>query len=91
LLNIGSPTGPFAKDESGSADIERISIRLSDVRIRENELTLRSANVERHFDVAYLALGYCSQHELARALGANCAASESAIAATDIHNKLRGK
>lgn len=125
LLNIGSPGLPSAADAPGSAAIERLSIQLSEVHIHEDRLTLRTAKGERHFDVAYLALGYSSRHDLARSLGARCdengalqvdahqqttvprlyaagdvvrglnqvvvAAAESAIAATDIHNKLRGK
>jgi thioredoxin reductase (NADPH) len=125
LLNIGSPAGLTVAGGSGSAAIERLSIKLSDVHIRENRLTLSSAKGERIFDVVYLALGYSSQNGLARSLGARCdehgalqvnahqettvsrlyaagdvvrglnqvvvAAAESAIAATDIHNKLRGK
>jgi len=124
LLDIGSPSLPSAAG-SGSAAIERLPNEVSDVRIHENRFTLCTPTGERHFDVAYLALGYSSQHDLARSLGASCdengalqvdahqqttvprlyaagdvvrelnqvvvAAAESAIAATDIHNKLRGK
>ena len=118
LLHTGSADAP------ASEDIERVSIRLSDLRIQEDRIVLVSVTGERHFDVAYLALGTSSQHNLARALGATCdehgalrvnahqetsvprlyaagdvvrglnqvvvAAADSAIAATDIHNKLRG-
>lgn len=118
LLHIGSAPAP------ASDGIEVISVRLSDLRIDEDRITLKCMGGERNFDVAYLALGMSAQHDLARALGAQCdehgavrvnahqetsvprvyaagdvvrglnqvvvAAAESAIAATDIHNKLRG-
>jgi thioredoxin reductase (NADPH) len=105
--------------------IERIPIKLTDLRIGGNEVTLSTAHGERSFDAVYLALGCSAQHELACSLGARCdehgallvnahqettvsrlyaagdvvrglnqvvvASAESAIAATDIHNKLRGK
>jgi thioredoxin reductase (NADPH) len=123
LLHIGPPT-PACNTISHSSDgIERISIRLSDLHIRENHVSLYSDGSERSFDVVYLALGCSSQHDLALSLHALCdeqgalvvnahqetsvsrlyaagdvvrglnqvvvAAAESAIAATDIHNKLR--
>lgn len=117
------------RDSSAStckvSGIERIPIRLSDLRIQKDRVTLSNAGGQRNFDVVYLALGCSAQHELALSLQARCdekgalmvnahqessvsrlyaagdvvrglnqvvvAASESAIAATDIHNKLRGK
>jgi thioredoxin reductase (NADPH) len=121
LLHIGSPasSGPTP----GFAGIERIQIRLSDLHIQKEQVTLRAAHDERQFDVAYLALGCSPQHRLAQSLGASCdeqgalqvtthqettvprlyaagdvvrglnqvviAAAEGAVAATDIHNKLR--
>jgi len=131
LLHLGSPltAADHAPDyasghASGSEGIERIAIRLSDLRIEETEVVLSSSSGECSFEVVYLALGCSSQHGLARSLGARCdeqgalvvdahqqttvpglyaagdvvrglnqvvvAAAESAIAATDIHNKLRG-
>jgi thioredoxin reductase (NADPH) len=119
LLHIGP-----ARVCSSSPGIERISIQLSDLCIKEERVTLSCAQGERNFDVLYLALGCSAQHDLARSLLAECdehgalvvnahqetsvpglyaagdlvrglnqvvvAAAESAIAATDIHNKLRG-
>jgi thioredoxin reductase (NADPH) len=124
LLHIGPPTPPFDSDAPTSGGIERISIQLSDLRIQEERVTLRSPQGQRNFDVVYLALGCSAQHDLARSLSASydehgalqvnahqetsvprlyaagdvvrglnqvvVAAAESAIAATDIHNKLRG-
>jgi thioredoxin reductase (NADPH) len=124
LLHIDSPNAAPAVKASGSADLERLSIQLSDLRIREDRVTLSRAQGERNFDVIYLALGCSAQHDLARSLRAKCdehgalqvnahqettvprlyaagdivrglnqvvvAAAESAVAATDIHNKLRG-
>lgn len=120
LLQVGStPCG----DSSSSAGVERIGIKLSELRIDEDRVTLHSARGKRNFDVVYLALGCSPQHDLACSLRASCdehgalevnahqetsvpglyaagdvvrglnqvivAAAESAIAATDIHNKLR--
>jgi thioredoxin reductase (NADPH) len=124
LLHMGSPTLASVAGMPGPASIERISIRLSDLRIQKNQVTLSSDQGERNFDVVYLALGCSAQHDLARSLLASCdergalqvnahqettvprlyaagdvvrglnqvvvAAAESAVAATDIHNKLRG-
>jgi thioredoxin reductase (NADPH) len=123
FLDVGAPASPASAPSS--CGFERISIQLSDLRIREDNVTLCSSRSKRHFDVVYLALGCSSQHDLARSLLARCdehgalrvnahqetsvpglyaagdvvrglnqvvvAAAESAIAATDIHNKLRGK
>jgi thioredoxin reductase (NADPH) len=123
LLQIG-PAFACAPGSSSSPYIERISIQLSDLCIKEDRVTLSCAPGERNFDVLYLALGCSPQHDLARSLRAECdqhgalvvnahqetsvpglyaagdlvrglnqvvvAAAESAIAATDIHNKLRG-
>ena len=122
LLQIGDGLvrGPQASSTRG---IERISIRLSDVRIHEDRVTVSTEGRERHFEVIYLALGCSAQNDLARSLHATfdergalevnahqetsvprlyaagdvvrglnqvvVAAAESAIAATDIHNKLR--
>jgi len=122
LLHIGAsiidPTNALSE-----SNIEGLSIKLSDLHIHQERVTLCAATGERSFDVLYLALGCSSQHALARSLGAGCdeqgalvvnghqettvpglyaagdvvrglnqvviAAAESAIAATDIHNKLR--
>jgi thioredoxin reductase (NADPH) len=124
LLHIGAsiidPTNALSE-----SNIEGLSIKLSDLHIHQERVTLCAATGERSFDVLYLALGCSSQHALARSLGAGCdeqgalvvnghqettvaglyaagdvvrglnqvviAAAESAIAATDIHNKLRNK
>jgi thioredoxin reductase (NADPH) len=122
LLHLGAPQAPDS-NASGVDDIERLPIELSNLRIREDRVTLASSTGERSFDVVYLALGCSPQHDLARSLDAGCdehgalqvnahqettvprlyaagdivrglnqvvvAAAESAIAATDIHNKLR--
>jgi thioredoxin reductase (NADPH) len=123
LLHVGSadslPDSPSPQPDG----TERLSIQLSELRIEAHQVTLTAATVNRVFDVAYVALGCSSQHELACSLGATCdehgalrvnahqetsvpglyaagdvvrglnqvivAAAESAIAATDIHNKLR--
>jgi thioredoxin reductase (NADPH) len=123
LLHVGMPTFASSAKASGSPEIERLSIQLSDLRFHEDRVTLSTAKGERSFDVVYLALGCSSQNALARSLLASCdehgalqvnahqettvprlyaagdvvrglnqvviAAAESAIAATDIHNKLR--
>jgi thioredoxin reductase (NADPH) len=123
LLLLGSSL-TAADHAPGSEGIARLSIRLSDLRIEENQVVLSSATGECSFEVVYLALGCSSRHGLARSLGARCdeqgalvvdahqqttvpglyaagdvvrglnqvvvAAAESAVAATDIHNKLRG-
>jgi len=123
VLDIG-PSNRIGKPPStGAGGVERISIHLSQLEIKENRVTLASSQGERQFDVAYLALGSTPQHGLARSLRAECderdalmvdahqatsvprlyaagdvvrglnqvvvAAAEGAIAATDIHNKLR--
>jgi thioredoxin reductase (NADPH) len=124
LLHIGTSMIDPANVLSES-NIEGLSIKLSDLHIHQERVTLCAATGERSFDVLYLALGCSSQHALARSLGAGCdeqgalvvnghqettvsglyaagdvvrglnqvviAAAESAIAATDIHNKLRNK
>jgi thioredoxin reductase (NADPH) len=123
LLHIGSSdaTMPLPMTSNG---IERIPVRLSELTIKDDRLTLASPQGERDFDVAYLALGCSPRNELARSMLAACdehgvltvnthqetsvtrlyaagdvvrglnqvvvAGAESAIAATDIHNKLRG-
>ena len=123
LLHVGTPTSAPGASTRSTDGIERISIQLSDLHIRENHVSLSSNGSARRFDVVYLALGCSSQHDLARSLLAKCdehgalvvnahqetsvsrlyaagdvvrglnqvvvAAAESAIAATDIHNKLR--
>jgi thioredoxin reductase (NADPH) len=123
VLDIGPSTGIRTPPPPGATGVERISINLSQLEIKENRVTLASPHGERHFDVAYLALGATPQHALARSLRAECderdalmvnahqatsvprlyaagdvvrglnqvvvAAAEGAIAATDIHNKLR--
>ena len=122
LLHIGTSMIDPANALS-TGEIEGLSIKLSDLHIHQERVTLSAATGERSFDVLYLALGCSSQHALARSLGAGCdeqgalvvnghqettvsglyaagdvvrglnqvviAAAESAIAATDIHNKLR--
>ena len=124
LLHLGSPNEVASAQELKSRGIELQSIRLSDLDIRQDRLSVISATSRRDFDVAYLALGCSAQHQLARSVQARCdehgaltvnahqetsvpglyaagdvvrglnqvvvAAAESAIAATDIHNKLRG-
>jgi thioredoxin reductase (NADPH) len=123
LLHVSG--GDPCATASNAPGIERISIRLSDLRIQEDRITLQNAHGMRNFDVVYLALGCSAQHDLALALNAKCdekgalivnahqessvprlyaagdvvrglnqvivAAAESAIAATDIHNKLRNR
>jgi thioredoxin reductase (NADPH) len=123
LLDIASSTHAAVPKAVNVQCLERITIRLSQLKIKEDRVTLSSASGDRHFDVVYLALGCSPQHDLARSLRAACddhgalrvnahqetsvarlyaagdvvrglnqvivAASESAIAATDIHNKLR--
>ena len=117
--SAGKPS-TTAQDAPG---IERIAVRLSDLRIQEDRVSLQNAHGLRIFDVVYLALGCSAQHDLALSLNATCdekgvlivnahqessvprlyaagdvvrglnqvivAAAESALAATDIHNKLR--
>lgn len=129
LLHLGAPEEVASAPELKSRGIELVPIRLSDLDIRHDRIIVSSSfsgssNQRRDFDVAYLALGCSSQHQLARALQADCdehgalrvnahqetsvpklyaagdvvrglnqvvvAGAESAIAATDIHNKLRG-
>jgi thioredoxin reductase (NADPH) len=123
LLQVDPPTLAPRASAHRPDGVERISIRLSDLVIRENRVSLSRNGSERSFDVVYLALGCSSQLDLARSLHAQCdehgalvvnahqetsvprlyaagdivrglnqvvvAAAESAIAATDIHNKLR--
>lgn len=122
LLHIGLATAADGI-QNRETEIERLSVRLSDLHIRDDRIILASEAGERSFDVVYLALGCSSRNELARSLGAICdetgalvvnvhqettvpglyaagdvvrglnqivvAAAESAIAATDIHNKIR--
>jgi thioredoxin reductase (NADPH) len=123
LLLVGS-AGEVPAEQAPSKSVETLRIRLSDLQVGEDQVTLFTPQGERSFDVMYLALGCNPQHDLARTLGAKCdehgalvvnahqetsvpglyaagdvvkglnqvviAAAESAIAATDIHNKLRG-
>jgi thioredoxin reductase (NADPH) len=123
LLQTKPPNGD-ALDTRDRRGIERVLIKLTDLRLLDDGATLSSSSGERHFDVVYLGLGCSTQNELALALHARCdengallvnahqettvsrlyaagdvvrglnqvvvAAAESAIAATDIHNKLRG-
>jgi thioredoxin reductase (NADPH) len=125
LLHIGSAKFAPTVKAPDSSDLERLSIQLSDLSIREDRVTVNTEQAERNFDVVYLALGCSPQHDLARSLLARCdehgalqvnahqettipglyaagdvvrglnqviiAAAESAIAATDIHNKLRAR
>jgi thioredoxin reductase (NADPH) len=125
LLHVGSRAVDSIDEPAHSDGIERITIRCSDIRIHEDEVTVSSDQGERHFDVIYAALGCSAQNDLARSLHASfddhgalkvgphqetsvprlyaagdvvrglnqvvVAAAESAIAATDIHNKLRGR
>ena len=106
-----------------SGGIERIRVTLSELKVKNDRVTLSTPQGERDFDVVYLALGCSPQHNLARSLNARCdergalvvnghqetsvpclyaagdvvrglnqvvvAAAEGAIAAVDIHNKLR--
>jgi thioredoxin reductase (NADPH) len=122
-LQVGSPRPGPGQRPPGGGGIERVLIELSDLRLLEDRVVLRSAAGDRSFDVIYLALGCSFQNRLARSLNARCtengalvvnahqettvprlyaagdvvkglnqvvvAAAESAIAATDIHNKLR--
>jgi thioredoxin reductase (NADPH) len=124
LLHLGLPDEVAAPDILKSRGIELLHIRLSDLDIQNDRVTVKTVEGRRDFDVAYLALGCSTQHQLARSLNAHCdehgaltvnahqetsvprlyaagdvvrglnqvvvAAAESAIAATDIHNKLRG-
>jgi thioredoxin reductase (NADPH) len=124
LLVIAASTHAPAPEPMSSRSVERITVTLSQLKIKDDRVTLSSAQGKREFDVVYLALGCSPQHDLARSLLAACddhgalrvnahqetsvprlyaagdvvrglnqvvvAASESAIAATDIHNKLRG-
>jgi thioredoxin reductase (NADPH) len=121
LDNTPSARAPIPEPMS-SHGIERISIRLSELKIKNDRVTLSSVHGERDFDVVYLALGGSPQRDLACSLLAACdehgallvnahqetsvprlyaagdlvrglnqvvvAGAESAIAATDIHNKL---
>jgi thioredoxin reductase (NADPH) len=123
LLQVGSPRPGSDLRPAGGGGIERVMIELSDLRLLEDRVVLRSAAGDRSFDVIYLALGCSFQNQLARSLKARyeengalvvnahqettvprlyaagdvvrglnqvvVAAAESAIAATDIHNKLR--
>jgi thioredoxin reductase (NADPH) len=125
LLHLGGAGPVGGPGTLGTGGIERISVRLSDIRIQEDRVSVSTAASERHFEVAYLALGCSAQNHLARSLHASfdeqgalevnahqetsvprlyaagdvvrglnqvvVAAAESAIAATDIHNKLSGK
>jgi thioredoxin reductase (NADPH) len=123
VLNISASSPQPAVESPRSDGIEHISIQLSQLRIREDRITLDCTQGGRTFDVIYLALGCSFQHDLARCLKAKfdehgalevnahgetsvarlyaagdvvrglnqvvVAAAESAVAATDIHNKLR--
>lgn len=123
LLDVGAASRPTPPLSSMSGGIERIPIRLTDLTVRTDGVTLNTATEKRQFDVVYLALGCSPQHNLARSLCARrdehgillvnahqetsvpglyaagdvvrglnqviVAAAESAVAATDIHNKLR--
>lgn len=125
LLHLGAPSTAAGANAADLNNIERLLIRPSDLRVGTDRVTLRTPQIERTFDVIYVALGCSSQHDLARSLGATCddqgalrvnahgettvprlyaagdvvrgfnqvivAAAESAVAATDIHNKLRCK
>ncbi len=124
LLHLG--LGPLASDSNEvDAEVERLCVQPSALRIRDDRIVLATEAGERSFDVAYLALGCSPRNDLARSLGARrdehgalqvnahqettvpglyaagdvvrglnqvvVAAAESAIAATDIHNKLRDR
>jgi thioredoxin reductase (NADPH) len=123
LLELGAPRLALSAHPAVAGGVERLSIQAADLRFEANQVTLCSPTGKRTFDVAYLALGCKSQHDLARSLRASCdehgalvvnahqettvpglyaagdvvrglnqvvvAAAESAIAATDIHNRLR--
>jgi hypothetical protein len=70
LLHIGPSSVATPANLPGLADIERLSINLSDLRIGEDRVSLSVGPVQRTFDVIYLALGCSAQHDLARSLGA---------------------
>jgi thioredoxin reductase (NADPH) len=72
VLDIGPSNGIRKPPPTGAGGFERISINLSQLEIKKNRLTVASANGERNFDVAYLALGSTPQHGLARSLSAQC-------------------
>jgi thioredoxin reductase (NADPH) len=123
LLQLGAASGA-ANGKWTAHGIEAIPITLSDLIIKDHEVSLRTKTGEaRSFDALYLALGCSAQNSLAVHLGADCdehgalsvsahqetsvprlyaagdvvrglnqvivAAAEAAVAATDIHNKLR--
>ncbi len=123
VLDVGAAKGASAADSPALPGIERLFVRLSEVKIAEGVVRLSSVRYDREFDLAYLALGRSPQHDLARSLRADTddhgalkvnlhqetsvprlyaagdvvrglnqvvvAGAESAVAATDIHNKLR--
>ena len=72
LLDIASSTCAPAQELMGSRHIERIAISLSELKIKNDRVTLSSAQGKRDFDAVYLALGCSPQHELARSLRAAC-------------------
>jgi thioredoxin reductase (NADPH) len=72
VLDIGPSNGIRKPSPTVAGGFERISINLSQLEIKKNRLTVASANGERNFDVAYLALGSTPQHGLARSLSAQC-------------------
>jgi len=72
VLDIGLSSGIRKPPPTGAGGVERISIDLSQLEIKNNRVTLTSSHGERYFDVAYLALGSTPQHGLARSLHAQC-------------------
>jgi thioredoxin reductase (NADPH) len=125
LIDLSGGRRLEAKARVRSSGIRILERQLSDLRIEENTLVLRSlGGPAESFDVFYSALGCQPQNQLAAALGVELdekgavrvsrhqltsvaglyaigdlvrglnqvvvAAAEAAIAATDIHNQLRG-
>jgi thioredoxin reductase (NADPH) len=72
LLHLGGPLPEADERPASGGAIERIVIRLSDLRLLEDRVVLSSAAGERSFDVVYLALGCSSQNQLALRLNARC-------------------
>lgn len=72
LLQLGAPSG--APDGKWTAyGIEAIPITLSDLVIKDHEVSVRTkAGEARSFDAVYLALGCTAQNSLAVHLGAHC-------------------
>jgi thioredoxin reductase (NADPH) len=85
LLHTGAAYAVPARAQIEESGFERIFIKLSELRIDKSRVTLSTPTGLREFDVLYLALGCKPQHDLARALGAEC--DENGALQVDAHQQ----